>query len=423
MRTTKPHFIYSLLLIIAFNGIFINRTLYAKDIKPLSASLSKFNLLCNEDKSGLIDLEVTGGVKPYTFKWNNGASTEDLSGLAAGVYTVQIKDAAGNVYYASAEIMQPERINIDALVVESNEGKNDGRIQLSVTGGEGNYEYLWSDNSNKSYISNLEEGIYAVKVSDKKMCFETALFRVREILKINVRADVYNLLCYNDATGAIDLTLKGGKQPYRYEWSTGATSEDLTNLTEGKYSVKIFDADGQMIEKHFSVTQPEQLTLMATVTDETYKNAANGNAVVEIAGGTNPYKTNWDNGCNELMIKNLRSGLYEVTVTDAHQCQSVHEVLISESSTTSLVKRKFLTEENINVSVNPNPATDFVNVSTLKQKMVSIALYDLNGKKIKSITDCGYNLKMNIKELSVGLYTMVVVTDAGTQLQKIAKTN
>lgn len=423
MRTTKPHFINSLLLIIAFNGVFVNQTLYAADNKPLTASLSKFNLLCNDDKSGLIDLDVSGGVKPYTYKWNNGASSEDISGLEAGVYTVQIKDAAGSVYYASAEITQPQKITIDAVVVESSAEKNNGRIQLSVIGGEGNYDYLWSDNSNKSFISDLEEGVYAVKVSDKNKCFETALFRVRQIFKINVKADVYNLLCHNDATGAIDLTVKGGKQPYSFEWSNGAKTEDVTNLTEGKYSVKIFDAEGQMIEKHFSVTQPEQLTVMATVTDETYKNAANGNAMVEITGGTHPYKTNWVNGCNNLMIENLTSGLYEVTVTDAHQCRTVHEVLISESSAAAPAKQKLSLIENINVSVSPNPASDFVNVTALNQQIISVTLYDLSGKKIKFIGECSNTIKMNIKDLNVGLYTMVVVTQRGAQLQKIAKTN
>lgn len=423
MRTTKPHFIHSLLLIIAFNGIFFYHKLYAFETKPLSVSLSRYNLLCNDDKSGLIDVEVNGGVKPYTYKWNNGATTEDISGLAAGVYTVQVKDAAGSVFYASTEITQPEKIKIDAVVVESNAGKNDGRIQLYITGGSGGYEYLWSDNSYKSYLTNLEEGIYAVKVSDKNQCFETSLFRVHEILKVNVRADVYNLLCFNDATGAIDLTVTGGKQPYHFQWSNGAATEDITGLNEGKYSVKIYDAAGQVIEKQFSVTQPEQLAVMASVTDETYKNASNGGAVVEISGGIKPYKINWDNGYTDHVIKNLASGLYQVTVTDARQCEAVHEVLISESSVSTLVRKKLLTEELSTISIVPNPASEYVTISAANQQLISVTLYDLNGKKVKYASNSGYSLKMDMKDLNTGFYTLVVVTNAGTQLQKIAKTN
>lgn len=423
MRTAKPHFIYSLLLIIAFNGIFNSKTLNAEGVKPLSVSISKFNLLCNDDNSGLIDMEVRGGVAPYTFKWSNGAATEDLSGLPAGVYTVQVKDAIGNVFYSSSEISQPEKIIIDAVVIESNAGKNDGRIQLNVTGGEGKYDYLWNDNSNKSYVANLEEGVYAVKVSDNNRCYETALFRVREVLKLNIKADVYNLLCFNDATGAIDLSVKGGKQPYKFEWSNGATTEDVTGLSEGKYSIKIFDADGQSLEKHFSVTQPEQLTVMASVTDETYKSASNGNAVVEIRGGSQPYLAKWANGCTELMIKNLPSGLYQVTVTDAHQCQSVHDVLISQSVASGISMKKLLPEEESVVSVNPNPAKDHVNINSVNEKLISVTLYDTNGKKVKSAFINSETYKMDIKDLTTGFYTMIVVTQSGTQLQKIAKTN
>lgn len=423
MKTTISNLIPLLLLIIVFKGIILSNKANASPERPLTVIVHQHNLLCYEDNTGLINLEINGGVAPYSFKWNTGARTKDLSGLAAGVYTAQVKDARGSVTYVSATINQPAKINIDALVVEGNDGKKNGHIQLNVTGGTGKYDYLWSDNSSKSYLNDLEEGIYAVKVSDKNQCFETALFRVKEILKLYVKADVYDLLCNNDETGLIDITVKGGRQPYSFKWSNGSTYEDLTGLNEGRYSVTITDADGQTIEKHFRVNQPEPLMVMAAVTDEHYKNAGNGSAVLEVSGGKLPYSVRWEDGSNGFFANNLSSGTYSVIVTDAHLCTITHQILISETSSIVLNRHKGEPVATKSILLNPNPASDFIKVSSPDQKITSITLYDSNGKAIKSISDFTNQVTLNLKDLKAGIYIIVVVKEAGTEIQKIAKTN
>ncbi|NDA79356.1 MAG: hypothetical protein EBY07_16640, partial [Actinobacteria bacterium] len=65
------------------------------------------NVLCYAQNTGSIDLTVFGGVAPYTYVWNNSASTQDIYNLAAGIYSVLVTDANGCQANFSAQISQP----------------------------------------------------------------------------------------------------------------------------------------------------------------------------------------------------------------------------------------------------------------------------------------------------------------------------
>ncbi|NDG80149.1 MAG: hypothetical protein EBX47_12160 [Synechococcaceae bacterium WB8_1B_057] len=65
------------------------------------------NVLCFAQNTGSIDLSVFGGVAPYTYVWNNGASTQDIHNLAAGIYSVLITDANGCQANFATQITQP----------------------------------------------------------------------------------------------------------------------------------------------------------------------------------------------------------------------------------------------------------------------------------------------------------------------------
>ncbi|KPM46546.1 SprB repeat-containing protein, partial [Jiulongibacter sediminis] len=104
---------------------------------------------CYKSNDGAIDLEVSGGSGHYNYSWSNSATTEDLSGLAAGTYSVTVTDDNNCTATASVEITQPDTLiaTITSSKKLSCDEAGDGEIDLAVSGGTENYSYSWSNSA------------------------------------------------------------------------------------------------------------------------------------------------------------------------------------------------------------------------------------------------------------------------------------
>lgn len=274
---------------------------------------------------GIIDITISGGQAPYTFNWNNGATTEDLIGIGAGTYTGIITDDNGCSISTSAITItdNPGTLFADALSNDEICGDGTGQIFINPTGGDGNYSFTWNTGATTQTITGLNEGSYTYTVTDGNGCSYS------ETIQINNQTNGLSLdnvastdeLC-NDDQGAIDIDVSGASSPYTFAWSNGATTEDISSLDEGTYSCTITDNNGCSVTTGNIVISNNAGTLSLDNLDVTDDNCGNGNGAIDISvsGGATPYTFSWSNGATTEDLIGLSSGNYDVVVTDNNGC-------------------------------------------------------------------------------------------------------
>ena len=297
----------------------------------LSVISSITDVSCNGGNNGAIDITVSGGTTPYTFSWSNGATSEDLSGLSGGSYTVNITDANGCTTSATYTVNEPAALSVTASVANiSCNGAGNGAINITVTGGTTPYTFLWSNGQTSEDLSSIPAGEYTVLVTDANGCQKDTSFSVTEPEAIVITATITDVMCHGENNGIIDVTVSGGISPYTYNWSTGEATEDLSGLSAGSYTLNVTDGNGCRESSSFTISEPDSLSLSASVTDAVCHGDNNGSIDLSVTGGTSPYSFVWDNGATSEDISGLTAGTYKVAVSDANACHSNISVTVSE---------------------------------------------------------------------------------------------
>jgi outer membrane protein OmpA-like peptidoglycan-associated protein len=208
------------------------------------------DIRCSGDSSGSIHISVREGVGPYKFKWSNGATKEDITGLTAGNYKLTITEANGCQSVLEATIEEPVKFlaSVEKVTDILCFGFNTGAIDIKVSGGVEPHTYSWSNGSKVEDLRELTADSYSVVVADANGCSKTLNAEVKQPGQLAMKIDsTHNVKCCGDNSGAIYISIMGGVKPYKYQWSNGATTEDIQNLVLGVYTVNVTDANGCLI--------------------------------------------------------------------------------------------------------------------------------------------------------------------------------
>lgn len=303
---------------------------------------------CHGSADGSLTPTFEGGDTPYTYSWAKGGmpltgkTTQTLSGISAGTYTVTATDKNGCVKSENLLLTQPEPLTSSFKSKEDIkcEGGTSGTFELNLRGGTRPYSFKKPDGTNFPNVSEtasgsgvfrfsgLVAGTHTVEIRDAKGC-STAnqTVTLTEILPLSV-SFTQGLPCKGGANGSLTANVTGGTAPYTYLWSTEATTQTASGLAAGTYKLKVTDANGCVKNSNYTLNEPEvALSVTATPSSPSTFGAADGSIALTVTGGIqgpvgSEYTYSWadDNTATTANRSGLSAGTYEVTVSDESNC-------------------------------------------------------------------------------------------------------
>jgi trimeric autotransporter adhesin len=244
------------------------------------------NVSCFGGNNGAAGVAAAGGTPNYTYVWSNGGNTATITGLTAGTYTATVTDANLCNSTLAITVTQPA----SALSVTANStdilcnGATNGTATATGAGGTAPYSYTWSNGANGAAANGLAAGTYSVTATDANGCVaDVAGLTVTEPSALNVGITVTDASAFGVADGSVNIAVGGGTGTYTYLWSNGATTEDLTGVVAGTYTVTVTDANGCSDTEVGTVDQPSTVgATNANINISVFPNPADASATLSI---------------------------------------------------------------------------------------------------------------------------------------------
>ncbi len=395
---------------------------------------SLFNISCNEENNGSINITVAGGSGSYNFNWTGPdgftASTEDLNNLRAGTYTATITDVSNATCILMPQPMftltEPDVLKIDVTKSISFDGNYNincnggtGTIDLNVTGGsQGNYKYIWSTNDGSGLVQGMEDqysltaGTYNIVVTDSNLCITATDITLTQPQPLTLSIVPNHITCEAPGfdNGSIDLTVTGGVPPYSFIWSNGEVTEDVNNLTEGNYEVTVTDANGCQATGSVRVNLPPPVAFISVVSDYNGYNVScsgynNGFISINPISGEAPFIYNWQGPdgftSSSKDISGLKAGQYRLLITDVNFCTATEVFDLTEPG-----------KLGMNITLSQSNDGNY-NINCAGESTGSINIEAVNNAGAASYLWPDGFMGKSRSELSAGTYRVIVVDQNG----------
>ncbi len=328
------------------------KTQFIEIIESEPTILSDYNgqdVSCFGATDGQATVNVMYGVPPYSYLWSNGETTNTANNLGAGQHFVTITDSDNCQIVDSVTLTAPQVLTSSTNVISdfngqdiSCNGEDDGQATITIMGGTMPYSYQWSNGDTTTMADTLSAGQYFVSVTDANGCMIVDSITLTEPQPLGSTTAVISdysgqdISCFGESDGQAQVTVTGGTTAYTYLWTNGETIDVAVNLAAGEQFVTITDANGCTIVDSITLTEPQPLGSTTAITSDyngenvSCNGADDGQAVVTITGGVQPYSYAWSNSDMMDTANSLTAGQYFVTVTDANGCTIVDSITLTE---------------------------------------------------------------------------------------------
>jgi len=266
-----------------------------------------------------------------TYLWSNGDTTQDVSGLPAGNYTVTATNSYGCTATTSYTITEPALLTatITNTIDVGCVGDSTGAIDIAVAGGTSPYSYNWSNGATTRDVANLALGTYCVIVTDSNSCVATLCDTISEPF-FNIPTDTF-YICPQDS-----VQIQVNTNATVINWTPSATlsNDTIANpfaspTVTTTYVVTASVAGSACVMTDSVVVMIETLDVsLAGQTNVNCNGDNTGSITTSIAAGS--YNYNWSNGATTANLSGLGQGTYMLTVSNSGTCIDTLIVNITE---------------------------------------------------------------------------------------------
>jgi hypothetical protein len=313
-----------------------NYTISSNPLLPAPAAFQTAQAeVCQGQQGVIYRVSNVAGNDFYQWTLPSGVSVNGLDEFREISLNFSDSAQSGNIVVRAVDNCGAGDSIVFAIIVNENPQANlqsqnetcsasNGSIILSnISGGSGNYMYLWNNGSADTQINQLSAGNYSVEIFD----LNTSCTVVYNRTIVNLASPVINATstqatCGN-STGSATVNIVSGNAPYSIVWSDGQTNAQATNLFANTYTVTVIDTNLCETIATVNIGNSNGPSI-----DSTFQFAAacasncNGMAGVIVSGGLAPYTYEWNTSPVRTTptISNVCAGNYTVVVKDMNQC-------------------------------------------------------------------------------------------------------
>ncbi|TXF88611.1 hypothetical protein FUA23_14185, partial [Neolewinella aurantiaca] len=284
---------------------------------------------CNGGDDGQVLVTPDGGVAPYTFSLNGetAVSSNILTGLEAGMYSILVTDAEGCSTTITGEVPSTAGFTASAIPTPPTcFGGNNGTVSVTADDGIPPFEYRLEGSTyqTEELFTGLSSGLYQFSVRDSRGCESDAVsvFVPDGPLVEVIIEDVQTDFCGTNS-GSATLSATSAYGNLTYSWPDGQSGPSISDLAEGDYLVTV--TDGEQCSATITVHIPgfndaPTVTVEASSSDSCSQ--AIGSITLNSTEGTPPYTYTWSDDLLRTgpLAQNLTGGNYSFTVTDINGC-------------------------------------------------------------------------------------------------------